>query len=367
MIGKEWSYLQSSQTDSQCTHCTKKFSSEGNLKCHIQKLHGGLEIQEEQLCEYCKKVFQTRTNFEKHMTIYHPEPKQSTNEINKKHSEQEVKIEQADKPIASNRKVVEINESSNKNLLKSIVVDDNKNIETKKVKCPICERDFTNSRGMKSHITKMHVNKSKCIVTGDGLRKICGQKFVKQKAVVYHEKICKNTKGVINKNTTKLLEAMLDSEKSNRKKSYNNCELCDMKFTANSKIESIQQVIEHKATYHPVDIEKYRDKKNCEDCDFEADNESMLKKHIRDFHGIWDFTRSTSPPPKRKKEYLTDTVVGNDQEKDETIKSVVEDLISEMEEMDLDEEKERMKNMDKKVLEKRKGMIRKKRIGNNQY
>ena len=65
---------------------------------------------------------------------------------------------------------------------------------------------------------------------------------------------------------------------------------------------TIQMVTDHKRFAHPIDKTQYRLKKDCDECDFIADSERLLKKHDRDYHKNWDCSRSTSPPPKRKKE-----------------------------------------------------------------
>ena len=101
---------------------------------------------------------------------------------------------------------------------------------------------------------------------------------------------------------------------------------------------------EHKINQHPVDTQQYRDKKNCDECNFESAGGSSLKKHERDCHDIWDYSKSISPPPKRKK---------NQNEQHNTNKSntsgiEVEGLISDMEEMELDETKKLSDIMDKK-------------------
>ena len=90
---------------------------------------------------------------------------------------------------------------------------------------------------------------------------------------------------------------------------------------------------EHKRINHPVNIEQYRDKKKCDDCDFEATVDITLKKHERDCHDTWDCSKSISPPPKRKKNQIDQHSTYNS----EPITKGVEELISDMDEMELDE------------------------------
>ena len=133
------------------------------------------------------------------------------------------------------------------------------------------------------------------LTKGDGLCKLCVKHFFKEKAFKWHEKTCKNSNAEDSPKTQV-------PEQKPEQGSHNDCEICGERFTSNDKLGSIQKVNDHKEKFHPVDIAQYREKINCEDCDFTASNENMLKKHERDFHKIWDVSKSISPPPKRNKE-----------------------------------------------------------------
>ena len=222
--------------------------------------------------------------------------------------------------------------------------------ETKVYSCPFCKRGFPSQRGMKGHITRTHLETVHKLVTGDGLCKLCGLKFIKEKALIWHEKMCTKRRDMFAKKVVKTPGKMMEHEKIHS----NNCELCDKSFQAFSKIESIQLVNEHKINEHPTDTEKYREKKNCDDCDFEADSGILLKKHMRDFHQAWDFTRSISPPPKRQKEENENDTTANVNANPNPNNIEFEELISELEDMDLDEEQKRSNQMDQQILEKRK-------------
>ena len=161
--------------------------------------------------------------------------------------------------------------------------------------------------------------------------------ILKQKTVID----CNNdmTKKVI-KNTTFQLDNM-------KKESCNDCEVCGESFIAQDKWRTIEVVAAHKQQAHPIDTTKYRQKKDCDECDFIAETENLLKKHDRDCHNNWDCIKSTSPPPKRKKENKNHENIYSSYKE-------VEGLISDMEEMELDETQKLSRQRDKKIMEKRK-------------
>ena len=86
---------------------------------------------------------------------------------------------------------------------------------------------------------------------------------------------------------------------------------------------------------------------------------------MRDNHQTWDFTKSILPPFKRRKEQKQDDTLEYVKNASDGINMEFEELISELEDMDLVEEKTRSDQMDKKILEKKKKkrMIWKKKVG----
>ena len=137
--------------------------------------------------------------------------------------------------------------------------------------------------------------------------------------------------------------------------------MCDEVFISNSKLSSIQLVREHKDVAHPVDMTQYRQKLNCDDCDFGADSGKLLKKHERDCHNTWDCSKSISPPPKRKRKPNDFEVKENKDEGDQIQNSkdidMVNGAVKQMEHMELDEKdelKKRSDQQDKKITDKRK-------------
>ena len=74
---------------------------------------------------------------------------------------------------------------------------------------------------------------------------------------------------------------------------------------------------------------------------------------MRDNHQTWDFTKSISPPFKRRKEQKQDDTLEYVKNASDGINMEFEELISELEDMNLVEEKTRSDQMDKKILEKK--------------
>ena len=339
MTGKGLNELKSGKGYS-CFECKKKFITEKFLQTHMVVKH---KSEEKIQCETCKKHFKTRVTLKTHMDKFHPE-----NSVKAKKTENVENNQSKETSSMPQEDVEEKNMEDSSNVIKGNPKEDE--IKVIDYNCPICKRIFPSQRGMKGHITRTHLQKVHKMVTGDGLCNLCGQQFSKEKALRWHEKMCNKRREVFSKYVVKTPFRM----DKNVKVHENNCELCDKIFTATDKIGAIQKVNEHKRNEHPIDTEKYREKKNCDDCEYEADTGTLLKKHMLDNHQIWDFSRSISPPSKRMKEHieenLRETHNSNSTEKDMNF----EGLISDLEDMELDEEQKRSKLMDQKIIEKRK-------------
>ena len=295
MTGKDWNYLQRQQNNFKCQNCNKVFSSQSNLSCHMKKSHIEKDALKENMCHFCKKLFKNDTNLGRHIKIYHPNSETKP-----------TKTDERPSPKTETRQLEKQSDAKSNNDQSSTIVEpeqgeSKEDIEIICFNCPLCKKSFKNKRGMKIHITTIHLKQSYKSITGDGLCNHCGQKFVKKKALKWHERICNNKREDFKKNIIKTHKQLSTKITQPLKKSMNSCEICDEQFTADTKLDSIQQVNEHKRKYHPVDTDQYREKKNCDDCDFESTGGSTLKKHERDCHDTWDYSKSISPPPKRKK------------------------------------------------------------------
>ena len=178
--------------------------------------------------------------------------------------------------------------------------NDRKKREVESLPCIQCKEKFSDENSMKQHVLQMHIEtkvKQSELKNTDGMCNICGQEIFAKKAMEWHEKECQGRTKEVKNNIVLTPGTLIKTAQIHT----NACEICDENFTASSKWESIKKVNEHKNKAHPVDMYQYRQNKDCDECDFQADNEKNLKKHARDCHDTWDCTKSISPPPKRKK------------------------------------------------------------------
>ena len=139
----------------------------------------------------------------------------------------------------------------------------------------------------------------------------------------------------------------------NEKKYKNKCDDCDFKVVANRKYELIQVILRHKETCTSAKLKPLQKIKTCDVCEYVGKDEGNLKRQKRDKHDI--LTVSTSPPPKKTK-----IISREKSEKCEEMdfeEESVKDLSFKLEDMDIDdsmnEMKERSKMMDEMIEEKR--------------
>ena len=270
--------------------------------------------------------------------------------------------EQSNLPVASHGFQNEGNNQKPKRdiLNQATSKSDNKGLGKERSNCIKCESTFESVLEMKNHMIQEHIMKKPKqyeVVQGDGLCDLCGSEFYSKDALQWHQKKCNKRKEEFTNNVIRTPGTELKKEDTH----INQCELCDEVFISNSKLSSIQLVREHKDVAHPVDMTQYRQKLNCDDCDFGADSGKLLKKHERDCHNTWDCSKSISPPPKRKRKPNDFEVKENKHEGDQIQNSkdidMVNEAVKQMEHMELDEKdelKKRSDQQDKKITDKRK-------------
>ena len=228
------------------------------------------------------------------------------------------------------------------------------------IKCPFCTKTSYSSRGLKTHITKMHKD----------------QKNIKTDIQISSESksIEKNFEEIIVEGADKVIKNLLeeiDDIKDNEeemiedetleeicidlttpKKYYSECEKCGFISNASKRYETCKELLKHKENCTESKNNKSVSKRNCTMCKYVSSDATNLKKHMRDEHNITTF--SISPPHKRPKKAQSEISVGVMGEEN---RGVI-DLSESFEDMDIDETNVEFKNlseaMDRKIIEKEK-------------
>ena len=88
--------------------------------------------------------------------------------------------------------------------------------------------------------------------------------------------------------TSKITELKTNTSNNsiNPKKMHHSvCEICDMKFTADKKWQTIVELLAHKKTcISHKELNIYRTQQDCDECGYKSKNETDLKHHLRDAH-----------------------------------------------------------------------------------
>ncbi|XP_065583397.1 zinc finger protein 782-like [Artemia franciscana] len=53
------------------TNCLESFSTLGNLRCHVRKVHGGLDKKEDFVCHVCCKIYHYKNSLSRHLESIH--------------------------------------------------------------------------------------------------------------------------------------------------------------------------------------------------------------------------------------------------------------------------------------------------------
>ena len=134
-------------------------------------------------------MFKNDSNLKIHIKIYHPASECKPTKIAES-SFKNIKTNIVEKQSkVTNNIENERNKPSTKG-----ACDNEDNIQTIFFNCPSCKKSFQIKSGMKTHITTIHLKQSYKSVTGNDICNHCGQKFIKEKALKVHERMCKKPK-----------------------------------------------------------------------------------------------------------------------------------------------------------------------------
>ena len=263
------------------------------------------------------------------------------------------------------------------------------------IECKKCGKLYSTQGFLRAHMEKMHrsdsqigstkgVKRSRDAEDIDQLKcKFCTYKGRSKYELQNHVHIKHNSEVgnrtdigednlKVHKVTDQCDNESTDSNDSPNITHVNQCDLCDVTFKGESKVDSILKVNAHKSNCLLKIHTKPVVPSNCNNCEYTSCDNEELKKHNRDEHLVR--TESTSPvkkhrkvPPSSKTESVTEKIVNINK------KDVIEEDqmdVTEMaqdEKMDVsveskgtectnkqDEEKELSNKNDLKILEKRK-------------
>ena len=204
---------------------------------------------------------------------------------------------------------------------------DNTDIDSRQYTCSFCEKACKTTQGLKSHITKMHLEEQSTEELGTEQKK----RKINEEANEVVENLLDE---IINMSEDEITVEEIVKDESEVKKYTKMCNNCDFKVEAHRKYISLQQILQH------------RDRCNfsitCPQCDKKLKDQPALKRHMRNEHSVTSC--SISPPMKKKKEDLK-----IDFNFDETIEEMETDSCEVIEE-DILLQRSRLK--DEKVVEK---------------
>ena len=218
--------------------------------------------------------------------------------------------------------------------------------------CSSCDKMCASSAGLKTHITKIHVNQRRTNQIPTIKRK------VREEVHNVVESLLQEVIEISKEEITLDESVTVKPVKSEEKKYINFCEYCDYKVEACRQYTSLQLLLKHKEVCVSKSIKK---KASCPQCDVKFVNIQQMKRHTRDVHGV--VSVSTSPPLKKKRRKSNGEVTNKDIEmQSEVDEDKLEDLSLKLEDMDIDNDdqdkktvihEERSKLMDKKIKAKK--------------
>ena len=218
--------------------------------------------------------------------------------------------------------------------------------KVKSIKCPYCEKTSYSAPGLKGHITKMHkVNKKtqyneKRKRNQDTVEKLNENDHIYDEAnkvinLLLEEVIDlteEKDESIKDEREVTLDETICEVDENSSKKYYNKCDNCEYVVDACRRYGALQLLLKHKKSCAGSKMMKScgEGRNKCSKCEFIEKDSKLMKRHIRDVHGLK--TESTSPPPKKWRISVEETI----QEPMETEEEQIKDLSLDFEEMEID-------------------------------
>ena len=215
-------------------------------------------------------------------------------------------------------------------------VDENKGSDkNESIKCNFCEKTAKTTAGLKGHMTKMHGNnKTRKSYNSDDVGVTKDNDEARKIINLLLDDIVNNT------------EEASETNGKESKRYQNNCDKCDFTANTNKRYEAIQLIKKHKV--EDCVNRTIRLSNKCSNCEFEAINSMLIKRHMRDEHDVKTF--STSPPAKKLRKHKDIEKMEVDDIEDVDMKTISEaHMIDEVEKRIL---KERSDRVDEKIVEK---------------
>ena len=342
LSGRGWKSLKSYNVI-KCTKCEKTFCAERYLSTHIKKYHvdninikddnldqtdikvdiclsmESKSYQKEILCLKCKTTFKTKVEVIRHNLAMHPT--------------QVIPCQECDKKFKT-----EIDIRKHKLAMH----------QTHKIPCQNCDKKFKTEVDCQKHVLAMHP-------TQEVTCQKCDKKFSREVDVTKHlltmhkeqEKHCRECDKKCKTEVEYRKHVLAMHPIQNR---Y--CDECDLVFKDISLKDFLISLNIHKTNICPFSTERRREldltKSSCKQCCFKSNSRIELMKHMRDVHS--EQNEELSPVPKKIKFYNE-----NEEEKSvETEKSMIEDILDNILQLNLGEKMEVDVEKDNKVIEKRK-------------
>ena len=131
-------------------------------------------------------------------------------------------------------------------------------------------------------------------------------------------------------------ETIGEIDESISKKYYNKCDNCEYVANACRRYSALQMLLRHRASCTGSKMIKScgEGKNQCCKCDYIEKDLKLMKRHIRDTHGLK--TGSTSPPPKKWRHSMEEDKEETVQEPMDTEDQILNDLSLDFEDMEID-------------------------------
>ena len=265
----------------QCQYCEKSFGRKEHLKRHVDAVHEGIKNFS---CEFCEMNFSRKDYLKRHVSSIHRDKIQP---VDKSVSLQQNPINNSqstlmkEEPLDENDRTnlaPELNQSDIKDEIKD---DDDyftdtsynagtKNEPKKKVKCEICEKEFSGKFHLKRHMTNVHDKQRNC--------EYCGMNFATSDELKMHIKGVHGVNKEIKCHKCEKTFARTETLKQHisaihEEKRIYACEYCGKTFAYQKGLKV------HIDTVHEQ-LKEYK----CDKCEKIFTRPQHLKRHVANIH-----------------------------------------------------------------------------------